>query len=711
MSDNIRFFYQSNEMPKVCLNMIVRNESRIIHRILGSVAPYIDCYCICDTGSTDNTIELIETFFKEKNIPGKVIQEPFRDFGYNRSFALKACEDMDAEYILLLDADMIFWVNPKYTPDQFKTLLLTKGDAHHIFQGTDLHYYKNTRIVRNKSGCTYWGVTHEYVKTPPNLIYNLLEKDQVFIRDVGDGGCKTDKFVRDIELLKRGLETEPNNDRYTFYLANSYKDSHQYDNAIETYKKRTQLGGWHEEIWQSFHSIAHCYKIKGDMGNAIFYWMEAYNSFPDRVENLYEIINYYRNNGKNKLAYPFYILAKNELNKKHKLDYLFMQRDVYDYKIDYEMTIIGYYCNTDNIDLAALSMKVLNYPRLEEHIAKNILSNYKFYSKNAQDWAKEYKSNVNQNMSKNVELLKNIGKDLLRDKLSGSPPEFCPSTPTLCINNKGNLVANVRFVNYRIDDKGNYINFEHIESKNVIAEFDMTCSPWKKISETLMNYDKSHDNVYVGLEDVRLFTMQNDESNTIYYNANRGLDRNTIIVETGTVNAVDGTTPPSTFVRIENQHGVEKNWVLLQGGADNKQKMIYGWSPLVIGDVETDSANVGKATFNKTHSIDTPYFFKYLRGSTNGVVIGDEIWFICHSVSYEDRRYYYHLFVVLDRTTLSLKKYTPFFTFEKSKVEYTLGFVHLKDVNELFIGYSVMDNRTEYVSLSKAKIDGMMITA
>ena len=43
----------------LCLNMIVKNESKIITRLLASVFPIIDCYCIFDTGSTDNTIELI----------------------------------------------------------------------------------------------------------------------------------------------------------------------------------------------------------------------------------------------------------------------------------------------------------------------------------------------------------------------------------------------------------------------------------------------------------------------------------------------------------------------------------------------------------------------------------------------------------------------------------------------------------------------------
>ena len=50
--------------PTVCLNMIVRNESKIITRLLKSVEAIVDTYCICDTGSTDNTVEILENFKK-----------------------------------------------------------------------------------------------------------------------------------------------------------------------------------------------------------------------------------------------------------------------------------------------------------------------------------------------------------------------------------------------------------------------------------------------------------------------------------------------------------------------------------------------------------------------------------------------------------------------------------------------------------------------
>jgi len=674
--------------PSLCLNMIVKNESRIIRRLLESVYKWIDCYCICDTGSTDDTIEIIESFFKEHGIPGKIAREEFQDFGYNRSVALKACENMEnlvPDYILLLDADMVFWVNPSLTKDDFKRSL-TVADAHYMYQGTEQFFYKNVRIVRNNFDISYWGVTHEYVKTPPNTIYSTLEKPNVFIQDIGDGGAKADKFERDIRLLKKGIEEFPDNDRYHFYLANSYKDSGDYDNAIETYKKRIKIGGWQEEIWYSYYAIGICYKLKGDIGKAIHAWMDAYQFFPERIENLYEIIHFYRCEGKNRLAYPFCRLAKVELDQNRKLDYLFMQKDVYDYKLDYELSIIGYYCNTDKYDLEKISMSVLKYPYLDESICRNVLSNYKFYAPSISGWD-------NGEMAHFTKIAKTVGKELMKPWTN----EFVSSTPTiLSMDNGQTFFVNVRYVNYRIGEQGEYINHENIITKNVLAKLVQDENGfWDKESEMFLSYDVAHDNRYVGLEDVRLFL----HGEKIYYSANRGI-ADKMIIEAGSIDTESGKTVDSVFLTMDGQREIEKNWVYFQG--ENRNKMVYGWHPLILGTIEGSQ-------FIKTHEFQTPTFFRHVRNSTNGVYVndpvwGEEIWFIAHVVSYEDRRYYYHMFIVLDKNTLALKKYTKMFTFEKEKVEYTLGFDYNKKTDRFLIGYSTMDNSTKFINIDRSRI-------
>lgn len=59
---------------------------------------------------------------------------------------------------------------------------------------------------------------------PQNTVFATFEKNVVFIDDIGDGGSKGNKYVRDVELLTRGIAENPNNDRYHFYLANTLKD-------------------------------------------------------------------------------------------------------------------------------------------------------------------------------------------------------------------------------------------------------------------------------------------------------------------------------------------------------------------------------------------------------------------------------------------------------------------------------------------------------
>jgi len=666
-------------LPTICLNMIVKNESRILRRLLQSVVPIINSYCICDTGSTDDTISIIEAFFKEHNIVGKIIREPFRDFGYNRTIALQACENEPlADYILLLDADMIFSLNT--SADVFRSRLV--DDVYCMFQGSNDFYYKNVRIIKNNIGCSYWGVTHEYLKCPPNSTQSTIDKQIAFIRDIGDGGSKGDKWERDIALLKQGLIDLPSNDRYTFYLANTYYDAGKNELAIETYKRRIQLGGWHEEIWYSHYRIGIAHARMGNIDSAICAWMDAYEVFPNRVENLYEIVKHYRILGKYKLAYMFYQLARKSLSDHPERDYLFMHNDVYEWKLDYEFTIIVYYLRIANYPVRNLCMKTAANPYIDDVSVRNILSNYKYYTPVLQSLATPCPYN---------DLLKSIGKDL------EIPPEFCTSTPSLALNHLGELLVNVRYVNYFIDDNGNCEIRDKIHTINVLAVIDISTSPWTLKQQKQVIYNTKRDNVYVGLEDVRLFL----HNNRIIYNANRGLGPGKIVVEHGVIDYFMCVN--SVFLSKPGiERDVEKNWVLCTS-VENELRCIYGWYPLEVGNISDNGV------FNTVCAHPMPSFFKQLRGSTNGQTIGDELWFLCHSVSYEDRRHYYHLFVVLDATTFVLKKYTPWFVFEKMPVEYSLGFVILPGTDRFLIGYSTMDRTTDYIEVEKSVVESMMI--
>ena len=70
-------------MPKVCLNMIVKNEAKNLPRLFDSLKDIIDDYVIVDTGSTDSTKEIIKEYWNKLNIKGHVEVVPFKNFAYN----------------------------------------------------------------------------------------------------------------------------------------------------------------------------------------------------------------------------------------------------------------------------------------------------------------------------------------------------------------------------------------------------------------------------------------------------------------------------------------------------------------------------------------------------------------------------------------------------------------------------------------------------
>uniref|UniRef100_A0A6C0AQD8 Glycosyltransferase 2-like domain-containing protein n=1 Tax=viral metagenome TaxID=1070528 RepID=A0A6C0AQD8_9ZZZZ len=669
--------------PTLCLNMIVKNESKIITRLFDSVSSIIDCYCICDTGSTDNTVELITNYFKEKNIPGKVVVEPFKNFCHNRNFALNACNSM-SDYVLLLDADMILEVN------EFNKNILNLADSFSILQGNDSFFYQNMRIVRNNGLYSYSGVTHEYINTPPNNVSYPFEKKNIFIRDIGDGGAKGDKFERDVRLLTEGILAEPNNVRYYFYLANSYYDGGQFEKAIEIYKKRIALGDWKEEVWYSYYRIGLCYKELGNFAEAFKFWMEGYDYYPERLEGIYEMIKHYRLISKHKLAEIFYQLAKKILDKNHnRSGYLFLHNDVYESRIYYEYSILAYYFGITNINDEAV--KLFNNSKDETEV-NSVLQNMKFY--------KDVLIKKNTILLDN-KFIKNINNE--ETVLTSSSSCLIPNQ-----TNDG-YHMNVRYVNYYITENGSYINCDkYIITANNYIEYDTDLNIKNQKMLTLI-FDNRQ---YIGIEDVRIF---NDvETNKIIF-AGTGFHKNNRLgIVTGEYNFEQGYLNYKEITQNFNNTHCEKNWVFVD--YNGSSHIVYDWSPLKICKINSnDQLDViitkeMPALFSRTRGSTCGFkYYKKINENNNGNITIDildtEIWFVTHIVSYESPRHYYHVIAVFD-SNMNLLRYSAPFKFEGEPIEYCLSIVVEDD--RVLINYSTWDRTTRIGIYDKKYIDSIV---
>lgn len=424
---------------KLCLGMIVKNESKRIERALASVAQFIDGYVVTDTGSTDDTIEKIEAFFKLHKVPGRITKAPFENWSQARNANLVAAKayamENKLDYVLLMDADMELVVKRA-------TSFLDEnrmGLAYNMMQKAGALQYMNTRLIHTFAAGGYRGVTHEYMDVPPA---GDITDDVAYFLDHADGANRPDKFKRDIRLLRDDLKKDPGNARSMFYLANSYRDAGDPVNAAKWYERRIKAGGWDEEVWQAQGNLGCCFKDRGMEADFVRETLRAYQMRPTRAEPMYDLAKHFREKGDNAIALAF---AEAAVDLPLSNDSLFVNRYVYDVGLKEEISIAAFYVPGKRMRgykmSDELSLKAGPYGGARE-LSRGNLYHY-------------------------IQPLKDFCPSFKWRKIDFEAPEnWTAMNPSVTLHHDL-LYCNVRCVNYRITENGVYaINGQGDEPAN-----------------------------------------------------------------------------------------------------------------------------------------------------------------------------------------------------------------------------------------------------
>ncbi len=352
-------------MNTLCLCMIVKNEMAVLKENFDSIVDHLDYWVICDTGSTDGTQEFIKNYFKEKGIPGELHEEEWVNFGHNRSSYLKHAQGK-SDYFIILDADFIVNVKDK----DFKSKLKGKSIGYTIrYEGpTD---FRQMFIASGNILWKYVGVTHEYITS--DEAHTIEKFDGFTITHSALGSNRADKYERDIEMLTQGIKDEPNNSRYHFYLANSYKNINEPEKALTYYLKRAEMGGWPEEVYYALYEAGNCrQKTNSDFETtALPLYLKAFNYRKSRLESLYEIVKYYRTNEMWKEGYAYGLLG---YETTYPEDILFINKAIHTHQFLDELAVCA--TNSGHHDFAIkLYNKLLNLDFLSKNDIQRIKNN------------------------------------------------------------------------------------------------------------------------------------------------------------------------------------------------------------------------------------------------------------------------------------------------------------------------------------------------
>lgn len=348
--------------------MIVKNEAPVIRRCLDSVLPLISHWVIVDTGSTDGTQDIVRAHMA--NIPGSLHERPWRDFAHNRTESL-ALARPHADYSLVIDADDYL------EPVDASTVNSLTEDCYTLDIIDPPLRYPRKQLVHNRIEWRYRSVLHEFIDCAQAHSVGHLPW---LMRRNHDGARRRDAqtYVKDALTLSRALETEQDpflRTRYTFYLAQSFKDCQQLDLAITNYQRRAQMGGWQEEVFYSLYQVA---KLKEKSGHADDEVLAAYErasqAAPHRIEALHGASRFCRIKGRYQEGYEF---AMRGIGKAYPAEALFGEPGIYETGLLDELAVNAYWIDrhTDCLDAC---LKILQTGKLSGSDHQRVVSNAQY---------------------------------------------------------------------------------------------------------------------------------------------------------------------------------------------------------------------------------------------------------------------------------------------------------------------------------------------
>ena len=369
------------DRPTIVFASMCKNEQHCIKNTLESVYRFIDYWVICDTGSTDETCNIIRDFFEEKGIPGELHIDEWQGFDKNKTLMMERAYGK-ADYIMHLDADDLL----------IGDLVFPTDDA-----GWDCYYapvkrggaeWKALIFFNGRQHWKFCGVAHTIIKSldkPGGYNTGDLSMYGFYISGEGIGSRSFDpkKYFYDAEKLQKQffdtLDEDPDglNTRSVFYTAQSYMDCGMHDEAVKWNRLYLKLKDtWIEEKFEAQMRISKLYMLMGKPIESVVYEMQkAIDIFPDRAEPYYYLGTHLNWTGDFARGYDYLKKAQEQDLIRVKSKYiLFVKENCYGKFVNDELSVSCFWTGRfeEGIDLINKIINDPDFAHANERISNNL---------------------------------------------------------------------------------------------------------------------------------------------------------------------------------------------------------------------------------------------------------------------------------------------------------------------------------------------------
>ncbi|MEA2466818.1 MAG: hypothetical protein QOJ57_944 [Thermoleophilaceae bacterium] len=225
------------------LCMIVKDEEEMLPRCLAAVKPAVDEMIIVDTGSTDRTVEIAESF------GARVLHHEWTgSFSDARNVSLEAATGdwiiyLDADEVLVEeDAERLHACTGRVWREAFA--LIETNYTGDVEDGTAMTHTA-LRMFRNRPEYRFKGRLHEQMAYAlPGYLTERIEYTQLRIEHYGYLGVvrdSKDKSRRNLELLQQQVAEGTENAFQSFNLGSEYLALGEFQTSVDHFTKSWQM--------------------------------------------------------------------------------------------------------------------------------------------------------------------------------------------------------------------------------------------------------------------------------------------------------------------------------------------------------------------------------------------------------------------------------------------------------------------------------------
>jgi len=362
------------------LVMIVKDSGEILRKCLQTNKKYIDYWTIVDTGSTDNTPDIIREELND--IPGQLHFSEFTDFAETRNKAFDLAKK-HCKYMIVLDDsyEMSVDIRP-FLEKTNKDAIFIKIGYFKFFLSNS--YYSN-RIIKTSSNIRYKYRVHECLIIPKNKTSYILEDNKFYIIDhtTEEHLDRTfTRFKKDIKLLLLDQQDYPKDPRVIYYLAKTNINLCEKKDAIKYCKILLEMTNIKEYTYYAeFNLIMYEYEENQDLKNFQLKLMDLQKRHKERAEPSYNLaVSFYEEGKIDKIDRIISNLIKFPMPE---LSMTMVDHQVYEYSIPYLYIEVKFKLGMFDQGIIELKKLIEKYPNDQKllNIKYSICSNLDISSK------------------------------------------------------------------------------------------------------------------------------------------------------------------------------------------------------------------------------------------------------------------------------------------------------------------------------------------